>query len=464
MAIGKREQIVGISIAALGAIALIHLFIFAPRAEEYGRTLQEFTDGQNQLRDAEVITSPLQLENYRRKTEEYTAQLDILSSELNLTMPDYYTSLTVENLIQRVDDTTSLVRQLVQLRTTVRQPQLTFLDNRPHPQAPDYQLAWNLPRQLPNVGASGAIMDTLVAIANRHQLLQSIPDPVQRMQQRHIYNDLLRRIGLNPAEVSHYVVRLAAQQGTQPITVYFNDKEMVSKLTGAVPNEYSIARFGVAVPMIKKMWHKELLGQLTDQRSPLNKDRIGEVLEADFPLDETLLTVNRQLQSLIDIIRIAERNQVLEISQVVLLKPADFAKVEPRIPGQVPEATPEPTPDPVAKGGGGVMGARSSYFNRGGAQSNMPTPVPADQKVGTGSGIELTFRATNRNMVGFLFDIGTAPRTYSVDDLHIYASPDGILTTSGTIEIMSMLSTPAAGGAPAATDAPESSAAPELEI
>jgi len=443
MAIGKREQIVGISILALASIALIHLFIFAPRAEDYNKTLQEFTDGQNQLRDAEVLENPKRLEQYREKTAEYAAQVQSVTSQLNINIPDYFTSDSLEAIMKRTADTTSLTRQLVEMRSTVRQPQLTFLDNRPHPQAPDYNLGWNFPRALPNLGASGAILDTLVQISHRHQLLQSMPDPIARMQQRGLYyNPLLQRIGLNPAEVSHYVVGLP-QQNRQMLMVYFNDKGAYEALQRsqykATENQYSLSRFGVAVPMLKKTWMLDLLIKQLDQRSPITDARVFEMLEIDVPFDQSLLAVNRQLQALIDIIRIAERNQILDISEVKLLRPSDFPKVQVREPGKVPEVTPAPTAAAGARPGvmGGVMGdpSASPGFRAGGGPA-LPTPVPADQKVGTGTGIELTFRATNPNMIRFLFEVATVPRTYSVDDLHVYASPDGILTTSGTIELL----------------------------
>jgi hypothetical protein len=187
---------------------------------------------------------------------------------------------------------------------------------------------------------------------------------------------------------------------------------------------------GPAVPRLKKWWHNQLLREIRDPQSPVTEDRLLDVLELSldyFPYDETLSHVNRQLRALIDVIKSAERNEIVEIYQVNLLRPVDIAKVEARVPNQSP--TPAPTPDLAA---GRLAAFPAALGGRGGA----PTPIPPDQKVGTGSGLEISFRATNTNMVKFLFDLGTIPRTYSVDDLYITASPDGILNTSATVEIV----------------------------
>ncbi|MGI8905606.1 MAG: hypothetical protein ACR2IE_03835 [Candidatus Sumerlaeaceae bacterium] len=438
MAIGKREQIVGISIGALLVIGIVHMAIFKPRSDAYATTLQEYTNGTGQLKGAEVLSSDKVLNDFRVRTEQYDKQLTSITESLNLGVPDYYSSVTMENIRARVDDTIRLVRQLVELRAGVRQPQLTFLDNRTDPRYPGVQFGWNLQRQLPNLGAAGAVWDTVAKLEQRHQLLNNIPDPVLRLKQRSIYNQLLQRLGLNPIEVSDFYATLP-QLGP----VFFNDAELVVRVPGAQFNPWSIGRFGTVVPAIKKLWFLELLYQQSDPKNPVpvTKERLGIVLEINVPFDDTLLSINHQLQSLIDIIRIAERDQVLEISQVNLMRPVDFGKVEQRVPGKTPGPSPTPNTGMAQPGvmGAPVMAGQSAVA--AGIVPGMPGPIPPDQKVGTGSGIELTFRATNPNMVKFLFDIGTSPRTYSVDDLHVQASPDGILNTSATIELITKLDT-----------------------
>lgn len=432
MAIGKREQIVGISIAALASIFLIHLFIFKPRAEQYATTKQEYDSGAELLKGAETLLSQVPLENYKAKTAEYGAQISSVTQQLNLSIPAHFAApLSGESVTARANETISLLKQLVELRTTVRTPQLTFLDNRPDATNPYFQTAWNFPRQLPNIGATGALWDTVVRMADRHTILGSIADPATRMQQRVPYNQLLQKLGMNPHEVSDWVVALPAPAGY----VFFNDATMVPRLTGARENPYGLQRFGTAVPALRKLWLYHLLTQIRDKKSPITEAKLWEIIEIGIPVDDNLLTINRQLQALIDVIRFAERNQVLEISRVHLLRPTEFAITEPRDPDKTP--TPTPTPDAATAQRVQVMGASRTVG--GGQAVPLFTPIPADKKVGTGSGLEIWFRATNPNMVKFLFDIGTAPRTYSVDDLHVQASPDGILSTSATVELVTKL-------------------------
>jgi hypothetical protein len=435
MAIGKREQIVGISIGALLVIGIVHMMIFKPRNDAYATTLQEFKSGSEQLKGAEVLSNDRQLEVYKQKTKQYEQEITSVTQSLNLDVPDYFSSGTLENFKKRVDETNRIVRQLVEMRTSVRQPQLTFLDNKTDPRYPGVQFGWNLTRQLPNLGAQGAVWDTVAKLQQRHQLLQNIPDPILRLQQRAIYNQLLQRLGLNPIEVSNYYANIP-----QVGPVFFGDAELAARVQGAAPNPWSVNRFGPVVPAIKKLWFLELLYQQVDPRTPppVSKDKMGVVLEIDVPFfeDNTMLAINRQLQSLVDIIRIAERDQILEISQVNLLRPVDLAKTEPRVPGKTPSTT-AATPTPASQQEPGVMGGAGGVAPV--AQAGLPGAVPPDQKVGTGTGIEITFRGTNPNMVKFMFDIGTLARTYSVDDLHVQSSPDGILSTSATIELITRL-------------------------
>lgn len=451
MAIGKREQIVGLSIAVLAVIGIIHVVIFQPRAQEYAEVKQQYTAGRTTLQDAEVLTSPNVLATYRKKTDEYSAELTSVTAQLQVDVPKIYSELTADNIRARVDETTSLLQQLMAKRASVRQPQLTFLDNRPHPQSPQYQLAWNFPRQLPNLGTQGAIWDTVVRLADRYALLNSIPDPQLRLEQRAVYNQFLAQLGMAPIEVSYFV----ANSRVGP--VYFNETKLSEQLgTQAIRNAYCIDRFGVAVPELRKFVFLDLLYRNTDGRTPpVARDRMAQVLEINLPwVEETYLTINRQLKALIDIIEIAEKNQVLEISEVRLLRPVEIAKVEQREPGKTP--TPKETPaTQTGAGPSGVIGRiGGGAVNPNFAQAG-PTPIPADKVIGSGAGIEITFRATNPNMIGFLFDLGTSPRTYAVDDLHIQTAPDGILSTSTTIELVTKLNTlssPASANATPSSD------------
>ena len=433
MAIKKREQIVIVAIGAVVAIFLVHLLIFRTRAKEYNDVQTQFKEGREKLQGAEFVSSPMLLENYQKKTKEYQSLVTSVTASLNIDYNANFSAYTGEGVAARISETTSLLKQLVDMRRTVQRPVLTFLDNRTDPRLPGVQLGWDIPQGLPTNIAKEAIWDTVVKMADRFELLKNIPNPLKRMEQRHQYNILLSAIGVNPAEVSDYYY----PYGQTP--VFFNDPKWLPQLQGARANDYyGLVRMGPAVPRLKKMWHYELLIAVRDPQSPVTKDRLLDVMELSpdyFPYDETLSHINRQLRALVDIIKVAQKNEVVEIYQVNLMKPVDFAKVEMRTPGQTPTPAPSPDPASAAARSGGVIGVQSANY----VATSGYTPIPADQKIGTGTGIEISFRATNTNMVKFLFDLGTTPRTYSVDDLYITASPDGILATSATVEFVTKL-------------------------
>jgi hypothetical protein len=212
--------------------------------------------------------------------------------------------------------------------------------------------------------------------------------------------------------------------------------------------------------MLKKLWVSELIWEKRDPNTQITKKRLREILEIQFPKDESLLCLNKQLQSLADIAEMAEKNGVQDIYRVNLMKPAGIGKATHRIPGQTPTPTPSPTPGAVpgmgmnfggdSMGMGmppGMMGPGMRMpagmmgpgMGMGMGMMGMETPTPEIVKIGSGTGIEMYFRATNPSMVKFLFDMSHQPRTYALDDLHITSQPDGKLDTSATIELVYIL-------------------------
>lgn len=76
-----------------------------------------------------------------------------------------------------------------------------------------------------------------------------------------------------------------------------------------------------------------------------------------------------------------------------------------------------------------------------------PTPIPDEQRIAAGSGVEIYFRAPNTNGVRFLYDLTHGTKTYSLDDLNINAvSADGMLSTSATVELVTEIGAKTATG------------------
>lgn len=446
MTIGKREQIVAISIGAALVIFLIHLLIFDPRTREYAQAKKEFDDGVAALKDTEVIQARKQVDDFKGKTAQYNDELSSVVAQLNIDVPRYYMSRRSEAEEQRLQEALGHIKKLVELRARLKQPELTFLNDKKDPRDPyQMQQGWHIPAQISEreLGAQGALWDTVVKLSDRWVLMNAISDARQRLFQRVTYNDFLRRLGINAAEVSNWVV---AMPGVGYI--FFNDSKLIPQLMPALvptPNPMSTNRFGVMVPELKKLWVSDLIWEKRDPNTQLTKQKIRDVLDVNITMDHSILATNKQLIALIDIIEMAERNSILEISKVNLMKFVGIEPVAVRVPGQTPAPTPSPTPaaamavggfsDPAMEFGGG-----GGFTGMPGMQAAVATPDPS-KKIGGGAGIEVWFRANNPNMVKFLFDITHGPRTYSLDDLDIQSLPNGQLETSMTVELVTNLDT-----------------------
>jgi hypothetical protein len=448
MKLKKRDQIVAISIGALLFIGLVHMLIFKPRAELHAQVSREYNEGITLLQSVAQPSSPQEIPRFREQTTVLDNRVTSVIEELRLDIPAYYGSRRPEAVERRIGDCVALLKELVALKTSLKTTRLTFLDDRrANPNNPfEMQMGWNLPAKL-DEGRPGVLWDNVTKLQDRWVLLNGITNPYERLQQRIAYNDLLTQIGLRPAEVSDWVAPI--QIGFTSAYVFFNDLKIAEEVLNSrivqniqsleqLRNPLSINQFGVLVPALKKLWMSELIYEKRDPKSPIDKARLRDVLEVGLPTDHALLATNKQLESLIDIIKKADKNGVSEISRVNLLKPVALMKFEGRKQEESPAAAAAPAaPTPMA--GPANFGAMMDPVMMGGPYGfgmMTPTPIPEGEKVGGGAGIEIWFTANNANMIQFLFEVTHAPRSYTLDDLDIQALPDRTLRTSATIELV----------------------------
>jgi hypothetical protein len=268
------------------------------------------------------------------------------------------------------------------------------------------------------------------------------------------YNRLLNELGLPPDEVSDWVV---AYPGLGYI--FCNDPKFKEYLEGMLrqfnimvqPNPFSLNRFGVLLPVFKRLWVSELIWEKRDPATEITKEELREILEIYpkfYPIDHGIVVTNKELAALVDIVKLAEKHGILEIYRVVMLKPSPIEKATRRIPGATPtpEATPQGAPAgmprqgllgfdmPMEPGKGPGMGPLGGMMMR----QAVATPDPSKQ-IGNAGGLEIYLRSSNVNLVKFLFDLTHSPRTYAIDDLYIYADEKGELNTSMTIELITDL-------------------------
>ncbi|MCX7626122.1 MAG: hypothetical protein N2Z21_07920 [Candidatus Sumerlaeaceae bacterium] len=458
MRFGKREQIVVLFLGTALLIFLVHLLIFQPRATEYARISKEFQDGVATLRDTEQPQSPKQLEDFNARTAKYEKEVTSLVEELRLTVPKHYARLGTESVHLRMKDTLDAMRELVKMRKEVKTPQLTFLDDKKD--AAGTQQGWNIPAELSErtLGVKGAIWDIVSQLLQRWDTMSLVTTPLDKLRHRFYYNQQLPQIGLPPQEVCDWVVGVPGLGW-----VFFNDRDLKDQLVkftrGGMmqlqldvrPNPFSINRFGPLLPVFKRLWVAELVWEKRDPNTQISKEQLFEALEVYpkyYPTDHAIVVANKELQALVDIVKLAQKHGILEISKVALLKFTPVEKAVRRVPG----ATPTPEASPAAPAAGpqpGVLGFDAGLAEPGmmagrpGGMPGMPAavvPTPDEKNaIGAAGGLELEMRAYNANLIKFLFELTHSPRTYAVDDLYIYADPKGELRTTMTVELVTNL-------------------------
>jgi hypothetical protein len=68
MNLGKREQIVILVVSGILAIFLLHMFVFRPRAAEYGVNYRNFDTNLQTLQGLELPTGPSELREFEVET------------------------------------------------------------------------------------------------------------------------------------------------------------------------------------------------------------------------------------------------------------------------------------------------------------------------------------------------------------------------------------------------------------
>ena len=441
MTLGKKELMAAVVVGIAVLAAAVHFLIFQKKAKTYDSTSQEYKAAVEQLSNAEFIRDQQAFDQYKQKTTQYSSMVTSVVAELNLQKLDLPTSPPAGAVDQWGSQTLQLIAQVNGQRQG--RVKLSFLDKD----------GWNLPAQLPAVGGAGALADRVSQLNQVYQQLQFTKgQPSTEYNVRKQYNQSLGALGINPQETSKFYY----PQGQQ----FFNSEDWINAVlkssnaagTGAngttdlrpYYNQWGLQRFGIAIPALKKIWIYGLVKQnlQTQNADTTMLTKFGEALEIGIPLggDEPLNSINKQLQALLDIIDIAGKTGVKEIVQVKFLRPVNVAKAVLRKPGETPSATPAPvaTPDPMAGTGMIGMGGMDLGMMGMGGPMNVQatvTPVPDAERVGIGAGIELSLRADNANLTNFYYELSHVTRTYGIDDLYVYNTPQGLYTTA-TVEVI----------------------------
>ncbi len=467
MALGKKELTAAVVVGVVVIAAGVHFLVFQNKAQRYSQVQQEYQSAVETLGNAEFVRDEEAFTQYQNSTVEYASVMNEAVARLNLEALDFDTPPTPGNVDQWASATIALMSELNQRRAG--QTQLTFLG----------PTGWNIPAQLPNNPGAAALQDRMSSLINAHRVLAASQQPNAEYTARQAYNAVLEGLGIPARETSYFVYPNYYQPQH-----FFNNVEWINNFldssgqrSGATRmpgggydlrnyhNVQGLQRFGIAVPALKKLWVYALVRQAVgEQANPAIMAQFASALEIGIPLEsnEPLNSINKQLQAIIDIIDSAQRNGVRDIQYVAMMRPINLERATIRQPGATPPA--EETADAGADqsmnvdamGGMGMgmdMMMMDGMMGMGGGRGAVEpeiTPVPDDQAVGTGAGLEIWMTADNSGMVRFFYDVSHRTATYGIDDLYVHQQQGNTLLTTATIEVITQVKTEGAAGMDAA--------------
>jgi hypothetical protein len=210
---------------------------------------------------------------------------------------------------------------------------------------------------------------------------------------------------------------------------------------GTKDTQGSLAQsFGDVVPLIKLLVHANLILKEKPEQYKITKEKLHDLLGIQFN-DLLLLHYNKQLQALLDIIKIAEKHTVEEIAVVQLMSKTDLNKIEKE------EMAERPQPAQAAPRAARSVDMRSAIDMAGweGGEETAPAQPEAVQEekpkelLAVAVPIKLRIMAPNLNATKFLYEVAHATRTYEIDDLNVWAAKGGNVVMDTTLNVLSFV-------------------------
>lgn len=426
MQFGNREKIVVGSIAGLVTIAALHGLVFKPRADELAREKLEFLNQKNAISQLGQPKELLTIYRFQLANAEYAIQYFEALKDMNLAIPEHYT--TKPDVEKQQADFRGEMEKLLALRGPEAKPKLTFLD----------EGKWDFPERLPDaVMAAGVDLgDKVRSIVNADEVIKVLPAGTPlRAQKEYEYKMLLRELSVDLDRV-----------------------------------QFAIPQFGQSVKTMHILHRAKLIRNALPRDFEM-KASLEELFRLEWP--EQILNPVKQLQGLVDLIKMAREAGIEEISSVTLsptlvVYPPMKGVTAPAVGGMVasapgmgmsPYGAPGMGADPYGAPGMGAspygapgMGTDpygSPYGGPGGGNlaEGMPggefgafnpyASAPQQQVVsaellGASAPIRIEFVGPNLNVMKFLHQITHSRRTYDVDYLAIKAMEE----TSGSVRVI----------------------------
>lgn len=386
---GNREKKVIGGILTILFIAGIHFAVFSKKAKNYDLIVKDWRKSKKDYEDlVQKAKNPRMIDEFQGKNKKYQDEFKTIVKDLHIDMPGYYLDPKPESIQKRREVCIQHIEKLIELKKTVKNTKLTFMDDK----------GWSLPLDLPEEirKRPERLWDVISQINGINRILKVIDNPQVREEKLLQYGELLKEIGMDEQKID------------------------------------GLKSFGPYVPFINRYCHYRLIIKEKPKDIKLTDVEIQDIIRLTFP-DDFLIKLNHQLYALIDLLEIAEKNKIDEITEIVL---NEFTEIRGIIkPPENQQGQPGATPTPQATPRGEVFdemaameGMQFSRDGRGAMPRRREGPVQAAAALGEflGHGIPIRFRFTgsNLNVTNFLYEVTHIPRTYELDSLSVSTIKD----------------------------------------
>jgi hypothetical protein len=385
---GNREKKVIGGILTILFIAGIHFAVFSNKAKDYDRIVKDWRKSKKDYEDlVQKAKNPRMIDEFQGKNKKYQDEFKTIVKDLHIDMPGYYLDPKPESIQKRREECTQRIEKLIELKKTVKNTKLTFMDEK----------GWGIPLDLPEEirKRPERLWDVISQINGINRILKVIDNPQVREEKLLQYGELLKEIGM--------------------------DEQKINGLNG----------FGPYVPFINRYCHYRLIIKEKPKDIKLTDQEIQDIIRLTFP-DDFLIKLNHQLYALIDLLEIAEKNKIDEITEIVL---NEFTEIRGIIkPAENQEGQPGPTPTPAPAQGeffdemAAMEGMQFSRDGRGAMprrkEAQAQTAAALGEFLGHGIPIRFRFTGSNLNVTNFLYEVTHVPRTYELDSLSVSTIKD----------------------------------------
>ncbi len=422
---GNREKMVFGGIITIVFIALLHMMVFSRKAKKYEETRRSWQDSKSKV---ETLVSEAKNPNDVTKLENENKQmLDEfikIVEELRIELPTHYLDSSPESIQKRHDEFLALIKTLLEMQSGLQTTKLTFLGEK----------GWDLPTKLPDPirERPARLWDVISQLNQISQVLEVIGAEDVKQTQIMEYSVLLKEIGV--------------------------DEVKINKLSS----------LGKELPFINRICHLQLIMKEKPEDVKFTDQDVMKLLRITYP-DMELLKINKQLASLVELIQMADKHGVEEITQIFIMdqtiikKPPEPGKESESAPGGAP-VTPPSTLEPELELGGefgpgamefgpgamefepGAMEFEPGARRPGGAArpgtARQPQGPPPETIIAIGAPITIGFVASNLSATNYLYNIVNSSRTYELDSLNINVIPEreGIQQVFALVNTLVMVS------------------------